>query len=80
MFGNTSGLLKHSVVVPENVFLKNILGTVFQMGGVGLRGEKFMFSQEASNFPFFSGFPECSKMLGLIYVASLLVYVFLLGN
>jgi hypothetical protein len=23
------------------------------MGGVGLRGEKFMFSQEASNFLFF---------------------------
>jgi hypothetical protein len=36
MFGNTPGLLKHSVVVPENVFLKNISGTVFQMGGVGL--------------------------------------------
>ena len=49
MFGNTSGLLKHSVVVPENVFLKY----VFQMGGGGLRGEKFMFSQEASNFLFF---------------------------
>ena len=32
MFGNTPGLLKHSVVVPENVFLKY----VFQMGGVGL--------------------------------------------
>jgi hypothetical protein len=42
--------LKHSVVVPENVFLKY----VFQMGGGGLRGEKFMFSQEASNFLFFS--------------------------
>jgi hypothetical protein len=54
MFGNTPGLLKHSVVVPENVFLKNIPGTVFQMGGVGLRGEKFMFSQEASNFLFFN--------------------------
>ena len=50
MFGNTPGLLKHSVVVPENVFLKY----VFQMGGGGLRGEKFMFSQEASNFLFFS--------------------------
>ena len=50
MFGNTSGLLKHSVVVPENVFLKY----VFQMGGGGLRGEKFMFSQEASNFLFFN--------------------------
>jgi hypothetical protein len=24
------------------------------MGGVGLRGEKFMFSQEASNFLFFT--------------------------
>ena len=35
MFGNTPGLLKHSVVVPENVFLKY----VFQMGGGGLRGE-----------------------------------------
>jgi hypothetical protein len=50
VFGNTSGLLKHSVVVPENVFLKY----VFQMGGGGLRGEKFMFSQEASNFLFFN--------------------------
>ena len=49
MIGNTSGLLKHSVVVPENVFLKY----VFQMGGGGLRGKKFMFSQEASNFSFF---------------------------
>ena len=50
MLGNTPGLLKHSVVVPENVFLKY----VFQMGGGGLRGKKFMFSQEASNFPFFT--------------------------
>ena len=50
MFGNTPGLLKHSVVVPENVFLKY----VFQMGGGGLRGKKFMFSQEASNFSFFN--------------------------
>ena len=53
MFGNAPGLLEYSVVVPENVFLKNIPGTVFQMGGVGLRGEKLMFSQEASNFLFF---------------------------
>jgi hypothetical protein len=50
MFGNTPGLLKYSMVVSENVFLKY----VFQMGGGGLRGEKFMFSQEASNFLFFS--------------------------
>ena len=60
MFGNTSGLLKHSVVVPENVFLKY----VFQMGGGGLRGEKFMFSQEASNFSFFNPIQHLAAFQG----------------
>jgi hypothetical protein len=40
----------HFEVVPGGLYLKN----VFQMGGGGLRGKKFMFSQEASNFLFFT--------------------------
>ena len=39
----------HFEVVLGGLYLKN----VFQMGGGGLRGKKFMFSQEASNFSFF---------------------------
>ena len=40
----------HFEVVLGGLYLKN----VFQMGGGGLRGKKFMFSQEASNFSFFN--------------------------
>ena len=39
----------HFEVVPGGLYLKNF----FQMGGGGLRGKKFMFLQEASNFSFF---------------------------
>ena len=39
----------HFEVVLGGLYLKN----VFQMGGGGLRGKKFMFLQEASNFSFF---------------------------
>ena len=44
----------HFEVVLGGLYLKN----VFQMGGGGLRGKKFMFSQEASNF--YSSFPTSS--------------------
>ena len=54
VFGNTSGLLKHSVVVPENVFLKY----VFQMGGGGLRGESSCSHKRPVIF--YSSFPTSS--------------------
>jgi hypothetical protein len=35
MFGNAPGLLEYSVVVPENVFLKNIRELFFRWEGLG---------------------------------------------
>ena len=49
----------HFEVVLGGLYLKN----VFQMGGGGLRGKKFMFSQEASNFSFFKGMIGFVKVL-----------------
>jgi hypothetical protein len=49
----------HFEVVLGGLYLKN----VFQMGGGGLRGKKFMFSQEASNFLFFTSNSRALSLL-----------------